>query len=329
MRIVLAGLGSIGRRHLQTLRAGDGAAVTIWHHRRGASGAEAREVDGPVVFTLAEALAARPDAVVVTRPASCHVPTALEFARRGIHVFVEKPLAASLDGVDELIETCRKNGVMLMVGYCFRFYRPLQALRQALLSGRIGRVLSVRAEVGQYLPDWRPGTDYRTGASARRELGGGALLELSHEIDYVRWLVGEISSVTARMGRLSELDTDVEDVAELILEFDTGALGNVHLDLVQRAAARDCRVIGTTGTLAWDGTTHKVRWYSAASQAWCILHPADAAAYGDMYRAELDDFVRAVDSVVHHGATGEDGRRVLQIIAAARRSAHTGSVVVV
>jgi predicted dehydrogenase len=150
-----------------------------------------------------------------TGPASIHLSHAHEAAAAGAHLFIEKPLANTADGIPSLLAECRAKGLTVLVAYNFRFYPPLQILRDAVLSGRIGRVVSVRAEVGQYLPDWRPGADYRQGVTARAELGGGALLELSHEIDYIRWIIGEVTAVGARVARLGNLEIDVEDVAEI------------------------------------------------------------------------------------------------------------------
>jgi predicted dehydrogenase len=131
------------------------------------------------------------DAALITEAISVHLAHARAAAASGAHLFIEKPLANTPDGLPELLADCRANGLALLVAYNFRFYQPLQLMRDAVQSGCIGRVVSARAEVGQYLPDWRPGADYRQSVTARAELGGGVLLELSHEIDYLRWLVGE------------------------------------------------------------------------------------------------------------------------------------------
>ncbi len=328
MNVLLVGLGSIGRRHLGNLvRCHPTVAITVWHQQRRPGDSPQSVESARTVYSLTDALAVEPTAVLITGAASSHVATALEFVRRGVPVFVEKPLAACLEGVAELVDTSQANGVVLMVGYCFRFYAPLRALRQAVRSGLIGRVVSVRAEVGQYLPDWRPDRDYRDGASARKDQGGGALLELSHEIDYVRWIVGEVTAVSARVARLSELDLDVEDTAEIVIDFAGGALGSVHMDMLQRVAVRGCRVVGTEGTLTWDAKTHDVRHYTPDSPEGAMLHDGEPAAFDQMYRAELRDFLRAVETGKHEGATGVDGRRVLEIIAAARQSSLEGRTV--
>lgn len=329
MRVLIVGLGSIGRRHLANLRIMDqNASIIVWDQESRLP--ECREFLSPedqFVSRLENVLAARPEAALITSPSPFHVSAGLELAKQGTHLFIEKPLSNNLDGVDDLIDRCRKRGLALLVGYNFRFYQPLRVVSQALQDGRIGRVLSIRAEVGQYLPDWRPAGDYRQGVSAKTELGGGALLELSHELDYVRWLVGEIQSVSSQIGRLSDLDIDVEDMAEIILHFCNGAIGSVHLDMVQRAATRFCRIIGTEGTIVWDGGSHQVRIYSSKTNAWADLHPLQLIDRNDMYLRELRHFFDCVGGVSEPVISGEEGRRVLQIALAARQSSVEQKVV--
>lgn len=320
MRLLIAGLGSIGRRHLATLRElRPGDEIVALRHERTAEpplpGVER------YVFSLDEAVASRPEAAFICGPASSHVAVALAFARNGTHLFVEKPLSHRLDGIDELIATCARGRLTLMVGYNLRFLESLRGVREAAAAGAIGRILSARAEVGQYLPDWRPQSDYRASVSAREELGGGALLELSHEIDYLRWLCGEITEVEAFCARTSELELDVEDTVEMLVRFEGGAIGSLHLDMVQRSPVRGCRLIGSKGTLTWDGMTDAVRLFSAGSNEWKELMPPRAPNRGATYRAELAHFFDCVLSGTPPLVGGEDGRRIVQIALAAKTSA--------
>jgi predicted dehydrogenase len=154
-------------------------------------------------------------------------------------------------------------------------------------------------------------------------LGGGAVLELSHELDYARWLMGEVSGVTARVAHLSDLDISVEDLAEIVLRFENGALGSVHLDMLQRSPTRSCRIIGTEGTLTWDWSTHGVRCFSAAANEWEDLVPAQNLDRNDMYVAELKHFVDCIKGESVSLCTGEDGRRDLEIAAAVKESSAT------
>ena len=331
MRVLIAGLGSIGRRHLANLRQIESDAfVTVWHqHSQSCDPASTVTQADTTVFRFEDAIETRPRLALITGPASTHVQTALKLAEHGVHLLIEKPLSNRLEDVDLLLARCRERNIALMVGYNFRFYEPLQMMRKALQEGKIGQILSLRAEVGQHLPDWRSGVDYRRTVSARSELGGGVLMELSHEIDYVRWLVGEICEVSARVGHLSDLEIDVEDTAEMVVEFENGAIGSVHLDMIQRTPTRTCRVIGSEGTLAWNGITHQLRWYSSETGSWTNLCPVGTVKYNDMYVAELRHVLECVRGSETPIVTGEDGRRVLQIVLAAKQSSDQRRAVVV
>ena len=295
MRILLVSLGSIGRRHLANLRQLEpDAEVCIL--RRALDPA----VHETQVTTLEAALAFAPDAALICSPAPQHLEVAAALAACGVALFIEKPLSHDPSGVAELLTLAREKGAPLMVGYCLRFFAPLRALRDDVLAGKVGRLVHIHAEVGQHLADWRPGTDYRASVTAQRALGGGALLELSHEIDTALWFGGEVESVTAQLGTLGDLGLDVEDSADLQLRFRNGVLGTIHLDLLQRPPRRLLRLIGTEGTLTLD----------------LLASGEDRNA---MYLEELRHFLDCVRTRRQPDITGEDGLRVLEVIAAARR----------
>lgn len=322
-------MGSIGRRHVRNLKAIDPSIQVITWRRfspDGDLGDAAPQVDR-VVHSLDEALSTRPDAALVTNPAPMHVETGLALANQGVHLFIEKPISNTLDGVIDLLELCHQRGLVLMVGYNFRFYPPLQAVRRALDDGRIGRLVSLRAEAGQYLPDWRPDSDYRQGVSANAHLGGGALLELSHELDYARWLAGEAEAVSAQVAHLSDLNMDVEDTAEVLLRFGNGALGSVHLDMVQRSMTRTCRIVGTEGVITWDWSSHRAHLFAGAPGHWSEVCDGQGIDGNVMYLDEMRHFLDCVRGYVSPIVTGEDGLRALEIALAAKRSSEEGRVV--
>jgi predicted dehydrogenase len=321
LRGLIVGLGSIGRRHLANLkRLEPDLCLAVWHQQRRpkSRAAEASPLVEQVVFQVEDALAFRPDFALVTGPASTHVQTATALALNGVHLFIEKPLSNQLDGVDRLLHLCGDRNLTLLVGYNFRFTEALERLRDAVDQGRIGRILFARAEVGQHLESWRPGKDYRETVSARAELGGGVLLELSHEVDYLRWLVGEVVDVSARVGRTGNLEIDVEDYAEISLRFQSGAIGSIHLDMVQRASTRTCKLVGSEGTLFWDALTDHIQCYSLSQPTWIDLSP---------YLRELQHFLSCVRGTETPAVTGADSRRVLEIVLAARRSSEEGRVI--
>lgn len=325
-RFLIVGLGSIGRRHLECLREiRPTADITVWrqYHR------DTAVPDGAnrVVFSLEDALACKPVCAIVANPASMHVAAALALAESGVHLMVEKPLSDSLQDVERLISICETNELVLMVAYVLRFNEGLNIFRQAVQAGKIGRVLSFRAEVGQYLPDWRPGSDYRTSVSASRELGGGALLELSHELDYIRWVFGEVVAVSASITNTGTLDMDVEDLVEGILEMRSPEgltmTGSVHLDMLQHPPYRICRAVGKAGTLEWNAIEGMVRCFDPESKAWQSLYQSASAGRNSAYMQQLESFLDAVWNKQPPMVTGGDGRSVLQIIRAMRDSAVT------
>ncbi|HBH00786.1 MAG: hypothetical protein A2X36_02275 [Elusimicrobia bacterium GWA2_69_24] len=329
MKALIVGLGGIGRRHARNLKAIDGSArICAWRPQSADDGlGDLAPLVERVVRTADEALAWGPDLAVLATPASMHVEAAVPLARAGIHLLVEKPLSDRLDAVDGLLALCEARALVLMVGYNLRFAHSLARLRAALADGAIGRVLALRAEVGQFLPDWRQGRDYRRSASAQRALGGGAVLEMSHELDYARWLLGEVTAVSARTARLGDLDVDVEDAAEITLEFASGALGNIHVDMLDRARTRGCRVVGTEGTLVWDGVEHRTELFTASTGTWSELYSGVGEDRNAMYVAELEHFLGCVAAGRPAAITGADGKRVVEIALAAHRSAATRQVV--
>lgn len=326
-RILIVGLGSIGKRHLRLARELlPNADIRVLRHQECAFIPE--HANG-CFSNLDQAITFAPHIAVIASPATFHIGAAQLLARAGVHLLVEKPLSASLDGVPQLLETCREQKTVLLIGYNLRFLPSLQRFRDLLNANVIGKVISVRCEIGQYLLSWRPDTDYRQGVSARRELGGGVLLELSHELDYLRWIFGEIDLVKATLSRQSSLEVNVEDMAHLILCFapiEDGSqlIGTLNMDFVRHDTTRLCTAIGENGSLRWNGLTGVVEQLDAGEKEWSERyrhqHQRD-----DSYLAEWQHFLSCVNEQKAPMITGEDGLMVLQIIEAARQSSESGS----
>jgi predicted dehydrogenase len=322
MRIVLVGLGIIGRRHLANLRTLEPhARITVLRHTAGNSTVPAGA--DSVVFNLEDALAERPDLAFICVPTALHVAAGLAFVQSGAHLFIEKPLSLDTVAAQTLLEESRYAARIVAVGYNLRFSRSLRAMYDAVREGRIGRVMSGRAEVGQYLPDWRPEADYRTTSSAQAKLGGGVIFELSHEIDYLRWLVGEVGAVQAMAGKLSDLELDTDDTADILLSFRNGALGNIHLDMTQRSAVRQCRLVGTDGTLTWDGISGETRLFRA-NEGWSVLVRAGSEERNAMYLSQTANVLACVRGDETPVVDGRTGVRVVEIARAAARAAREG-----
>lgn len=325
-RLLVVGLGSIGQRHARLARALL-PNVRIAALRHGPTQEAVAGIERNF-STMAEALAFAPQAAVVANPANHHLGAARALVAAGVPTLIEKPLADRRDGVEQMLAVAKSKGVPVLTAYNLRFVPSLMHLREAVCEGLIGRVLSVRAEVGQYLPDWRPEMDYRQSVSARRALGGGALLELSHELDYLRWIFGEVDWVQAFTGRQSSLEIDVEDTVHLIMGFvSAGAtpppVATVTLDFVRRDTTRGCTVIGEQGTLRWNALAGSVDELIAGG-AWRerFKHPPQR---DESYLAQWKHFIACANRDESPLVTGDDGLAVLSVIEAVRIAAGNGS----
>lgn len=298
---LVVGLGSIGKRHVRNLRElFPGAEITVLRHGDGCRDLQSWTSAGAdhCVGSLGEAIARQPFAAIVANPASCHLKTASVLAENGIHLFIEKPLSHTSDGISIFLSLCNEKKIHLMVGYNLRFTSALQTFRKMISEQVIGRVLSVKSEVGQYLPDWRPECDYRQCVSAAKETGGGVLLELSHEIDYLLQLFGEVESVRGIVSRQGDLEIDVEDTAHIVLAFkprekQKRIVVSLSMDFLRHDPTRCCTVTGTSGTLRWDGIADTVEKFDCNTRSWEQVSFAKEDR-NDAYKQELAYFFQDI-----------------------------------
>jgi len=326
LRFLVIGCGSIGERHISNLIAlnmEDILAFDVRSDRRG-------EVESRLGITtldnLEDAWGHRPDAALITVPSSLHIPLALQAAKHGCHLFIEKPLSDRLEGVDVLLEAVRERNLVTLVGCNMRFHPGLMQVKALIEGGAVGHVIAARVEVGQYLPDWHPLEDYRHAYSAQQDLGGGVILDAIHEIDYVQWMLGEVQTVACFAGKLSHLEIETEDTAAILLRFVSGAIGEVHMDYVQRAYSRTCQIIGDEGTIRWDYTIDEVQWYSAATREWQVFKNPSGWEPNQMYLDEMQHFLRCLAREEKPTLDVSEGARVLEVAVAAKASAKTGQL---
>jgi len=293
MKFFFLGLGSIGARHVRNLYSLGERDFFAYRTGRAIAPVET-ECGVKRVKNYEEGLALRPDAVFITNPTSLHLPYAKKAVGAGCHVFVEKPLSNSLTGVKELEDLAGEKRCTVFVGYQMRFHPVLRAIREIIASGQIGQLAHAHIETGQYLPDWHPGEDHTKSYASRRDLGGGAILTLSHELDYAHWLLGPVRSVLCRGGTKTSLVRDVEDVAALLLEFTSGLASSLHIDYLQRPPSRGLKVVGTKGKIEWDYFADSARVYSYAPQAMREISLPPGFERNSMYLDEVKHFIRVI-----------------------------------
>lgn len=327
LRFLIIGCGSIGKRHLSniiTLKAGE---VLVYDIRADRLSEISSCFNVKTFLDLEDAWKEKPNIAFITLPTSLHIPFSLKAAEHGCHLFIEKPLSDSLEGVDELLHIVQERNLLTLIGCNMRFHPGLAAVKKLIEQEMIGKVLSARVSVGHYLPDWHPWEDYREGYSARRDLGGGIILDAIHELDYIRWMLGEVEAVVCFAGKLSDLEIETEDTAEVLLRFQSGAIGEVHMDYIQRIYNRSCHIIGDQGTITWDEEMGNVKWYSVKTGEWQVIPDPPGWEFNQMYLNELSHFLRCISGREKPALDVFEGKRVLEIAMAAKSSAASGEVI--
>jgi predicted dehydrogenase len=327
MLILVMGCGSIGKRHirnLMALNAGDIIAQDVSQERLFDI---AKECNIKTYNNMDDALAQKPDVAFICTPTSLHIAPAISAAKSNCHLFIEKPLSHSLEGVDELIKTAAQKKLVTLVGCNMRFHPGIDMMKKLLDKQSVGRVICARIQAGQYLPGRHPWEDYRQGYGARQDLGGGVILDGIHELDYITWFLGEVNRVACFSGKLSSLEMDTEDTAEILLRFRKGAIAEVHLDYIQRSYGRTCQIIGEEGTILWDFNEKQVRLFTAESGKWQIFSQRPDYDINEMYIEETKHLLQCYDGSIRPVQDIKSAKRVLEIALAAKEAAKTGKVV--
>ena len=319
--LCIVGLGSIGCRHLRLIRTMEpGIEITLVRSGKGVDWPELALAQR-VVKTTQEAMEAGAQAAIICSPANLHIEQAMEWVSADLPLLIEKPLSTNTSGLEQLAQLVRSSGVPTLIGYVLRYDLAAQYFQQQLATDNYGVPLSVRIECGSFLPDWRPEQDYRQSTSASKELGGGVLLELSHELDYANWFFGPFDKLQAALQNSGTLDIYVEDGAELLLQTETGLTVSIHLDFYSKTPTRHCLVRTTTGELVWDALKQAVRWTDASGQCTEKFFPQER---NELFRRQLLHFFECVKGISQPVVPIDQGIQVMKMIDAARESNDSG-----
>lgn len=319
LKALIVGYGSIGARHAENLKAlGVGKIFFLRHSKN-------KNLPVGHFASLSVALRENPDFAVIANPTSLHLPVAARLAKEGIDLFIEKPLSNSTRGVSELMRIVKNKKLVTMIGYNFRFHPQLIQIKKLISSKVIDKILSGRVEAGQYLPDWHPGEDYTAGYAARKSLGGGVILTLIHEIDYLSWLIGKPKKVFCLADKVSNLKIDVEDAAEILIQYGNGAIGEVHLDYLQRVPRRNLEIIGEKGTILWDYFDGEIKVYK--NKKWNTYKLSKNFDRNQMFMDEMKHFLECVRNRKETMIPIAEGAKSLEIALAAKKSSSTGKVI--
>ena len=285
MRFGLIGYGSIGKRHVKNLLAlGNDDIILL--RSKGAG----NELGLPEVNSLVAFLNESPDAVVLCNPTSLHYEYLEALLPLNMDILLEKPLvseASDLSRLSRLLDGYTGYG---MAAFNMRFHPVIIQTREWLMDGRLGNLYSARFHVGQYLPDWRPGQDYRNSYSASRELGGGVILDLIHELDLAAHLVGlPADAVSRRVTRSADLEIETEALAEVLYTDRKGTVVSVHLDYLTHGYRRHFELVGSEASLSADLHTGRINLSLRDGGAEQLSF--DDFERNDMYMALMQGFI--------------------------------------
>lgn len=336
MRILIAGLGAIGQRHARNLRALRPDVELLAYRTRRLRHVvtealvrdDSRDIEtelGIRAFgALDVALAERPDAVFVCTPTSLHVEVAQQSAEALCHLFIEKPVSHTMEGVERLRATVESGRLVAMVGCQWRFHPLVRQLRALLHSSAFGAVRSAHIDYAEYLPDWHPYEDYRASYAARAELGGGVVLTQIHDYDLARWLFGMPRTVRATGGHLSDLEIDVEDTVDAMLETASVAV-RVTQSMATRPPRRSITVEGERGRATLDLLAGRLDVDVRPPLA--PVAPIADYQRNQMFVDEAAQFLECLEGRSAPAVPLSEGIEVLRVALAVKESLRTGHTV--
>jgi predicted dehydrogenase len=293
MKVLFIGTGGFGSRHAAAVRSlrPDSSCIAV----RAEHNAATRDNAMSLVPDIDAGLAENPDAAVVALPPALHAAALNRVLEAGVPAYVEKPIATRSTDISAAVAEASARGIVTMTGCNLRFLPAFRLIKNMLDAEELGPVVHAALSVGQWLPDWRPGRDYRETYSARAELGGGAIFDLIHEIDLARYWFGEFDDIRAAAGNTGLLDIDCEDHADMVFTANTLSV-TVHADYLDRRAHREGRIVCAEGTLRYDAIAGVAR-----------VETADGGNRVFATQTAFDNRRSAIDAMAHFIAAVEAG----------------------
>jgi predicted dehydrogenase len=322
---LVVGYGSIGKRHVDNLMKYTDVEIVICSKK---TDFENEILKNCKIFdSLQKCLKEKPDFAIISNVTSHHIDTALELAKNGLDLFIEKPLSNSMEKIDELNLIVQENKLLTFLGCNLRFHSSIQKIKEILDDGKIGKILSARIESSSYLPDWHPDEDYRNSYASKKELGGGVVLSCIHEIDYLYWFFGSVKELFSKNKKLSDLEINVEDLSTSLIQFKKNIFVELHLDFFQRPDYRSCKIIGTKGLIIWDSDLNTVKFFNSETKKWEISFKDTSFNRNKMYVDELLHFVTCIKERKNTINDISQGIETLKIALAILKSSQNNKVI--
>lgn len=312
LRLLVAGCGSIGKRHVQVLTELGMKHITVCDPSDAQRTAMSELFPNVTVENSYSAALQNGhfDAVFILTPTAMHLDMAKEALEAGCHVFIEKPLSNTQKGVEAIKTLAKEKNLLVMVGFCFRYHEVLLRAKKLLEEGLIGRLINIRAFMGEPFAEIQP--NYMNMYYSKYS---GAF-ELVHDLDLALWYAGqEAKEVYSVYGSFSDMGMDSPDSIELLLGFADRMAATVHLDFYQHPRRRQIELSGVKGTIivefaSWDQAT--LSWYNTDTRKWTVTDYVTRR--NDMFRDEDEDFLLAVIGERSLSCTVDEALRSLCVV---------------
>jgi predicted dehydrogenase len=302
--VLIAGYGSIGKRHLENFLQFKDIHLTVYTKRNDLQLLKKKGIK--VSSSLTECLKENQDVGVVTNETSLHIPIAIKLAEEGLDLFLEKPLSNSLKGVEKLRAIVKKKKLITQMGCNLRFHPCIKKIKSLIEQEKIGKIISAQVQNCSYLPDFHRWEDYRKSYAARKDLGGGVILTQIHEIDYMYWFFQEVENVVSMSGKFSALDVTAEDYMSSLLQFKNKIIGELHMDYFQRPSFRSCKIRGTKGEIYWNSDNNCVNIFNMNKRKWETKFDNGFSHNLDTYASYVEELKHFLKCVKHRKETIND-----------------------
>ncbi|OGE30444.1 hypothetical protein A3C59_00465 [Candidatus Daviesbacteria bacterium RIFCSPHIGHO2_02_FULL_36_13] len=286
MKIIFFGLGSIGQRHANILLKDYTHDLYAF---RSSAKSKPNELGIKELYSWDELEKLKPDVAFITNPTSLHIETAIKCAEFGCKLFIEKPIGSSLKDFEKLKKIVKSKKIVTYIAYNLRFHPIILKLKKNIENKKI---LHARVVCTSYLPTWRPDRDFLKGYSANTNMGGGVILDLSHELDYISYLLGDINKMTGTYSKRSNVTVDAEDFVDYLLETKTTPV-NIHINFLSQLRQRYIQIDFDQLTIIADLIDSEIREYKND-----ILHKTEKVDYqkGQEYSDQIKYFLDNIDN---------------------------------
>jgi len=301
LKFGVIGYGSIGQRHVKNLISLGYSQISLMREIGNDNEYGLKEFN-----TLNDLLDWEPDAIILCNPSSMHSKFLNKLILSDINILSEKPMVTTNDEIDELKKILKNYNGIGMLSYNLRYHPCVKMVRDTLISKKLGMIYSCRFFVGQYLPEWRPKIDYSNSYSAKRKMGGGVLFDLIHEIDLACFLVGKpFGEIAFQVHKLSNLDIDSEDIAEILYKTKDNNIVSIHLDYLCQTKIRYTEIIGEKGCILSDLNSNQFTILENNEKKYKTVF--SDFKWNNMYIDMLLDFIGCIKNATNPPVSLKDG----------------------